>query len=157
MLALDEWRPCANPRKQQLKDGHASLPVTLENGDKTMRIAGRLFFTHKGKNTSYCYPFAYPDGTPMTDHLVHYYGASLFPVTVAYNGGWLAVLARQYPNLFVTDMALEKKNDLTGYTSINNFAHILAQMLRDDNNASFSESRIEEYLRLYAPRCGCAP
>lgn len=155
IFALDEWRPCPNPRKKHSVDGHASYPASHD--DSTMRITGRFFFTHKGEKTPYCYPFTYPDGTPMTDHLVYYYGANLFPVTAAYNGGWLSALAKQYPKMFAQETFLQEKDDISGNEILNNFRNIFGELLSGSSSGSLEEHSFEKYLRVYVPRCGCAP
>ncbi|MCK5863402.1 MAG: HEAT repeat domain-containing protein [Candidatus Hydrogenedentes bacterium] len=163
MRVLNAWRPCPNPFRQHLSDGHISLPVTLDNEKKTIRITGRFFFTHKGTNTPYCYPFTYPDGTIMSEHLVQYYGTYLFPVMVAYNGGWLASLAKHYPDLFQSETAAHAKDNETEEKQgvLETIIHILQKILYGNimslEEESHAESTFKEYLRLHPPCCGCTP
>ena len=153
MFALDDWRPCSNPQNKQLVDGHIYV------SDDIPHITGRFYFTHKWKRTPYCFPYAYPDGTIMADHIVQYYGKQLFPVTVAYGGGWLLTLAETYPSLFNSD--IDAKNDAENLSLSENLTNTLLDMLSISNSPSNANSPdaadIEEYLHRYLPGCGCIP
>jgi len=100
---MDDWRPCENPRGEKALDGH--LKTGRRTSDGVMRITGRFFFTQKGDSTPLCRPHAYPDGSPMEESLIHYYGETLFPATVSYGAGWFDSLARRYPRMFLAEKA----------------------------------------------------
>ncbi len=103
---MDDWRPCENPRGKSALDGH--LKTGRRTSKRAMRITGRFFFTQKGGHTPLCRPHAYPDGSPMEQTLVYYYGETLFPATVTYGAGWCDSLARRYPRMFEADKAVPR-------------------------------------------------
>jgi hypothetical protein len=97
----------------------------------------------------------------MTEHLVQYYGASLFPVMVAYGGGWLAALAVAYPELFESRTGALGKDNKTSETLRDGVIRTLYEAFYGKDalreNHLPSEGALQEYLLLYAPRCGCSP
>ena len=161
LLALDEWRPCPNPRGKQVKDGHTRGRRHMENGTDIMSITGRFLFTHRGR-TPYCHPFRFPNGDTMTTHLPRYYGETLLPLMVAYGNGWLAALSEQYPKLF--DEALMKRllhddiglaDDGTKLQRLLAFLHGFATKFGADSDNQRDTLSPWETWEQYMPRCGC--
>ncbi len=98
-LVLDGFRPCPNPAGLSSREGHLRGEAAL--ADQTLlRLTGRFYFTQRGFRATYCHPFRHPDGTPAEEHLVRYYGKTLFPMAVGYCAGWFNVLAARAPELF---------------------------------------------------------
>jgi hypothetical protein len=157
LFSMDDWKPCANPRNQQLMDGH----VKERGADDVESITGRFLFTHKGGKTPYCYPFAHPDGTAMSEHLVQYYGETLFPVTAAYNGGWLALLSEIYPQMFTSELFLDGKNEAGSVINENDLLSLIRNILVDAGfeigDASSLGGEVQDYLGGYILHCGCRP
>lgn len=157
LFSLDDWKPCPNPPNQKKMDGH----IRLHAADDMLTITGRFFFTHKGKRTPYCHPFTHPDGTVMTEHLVQYYGETLFPVTASYNGGWLALLSERYPQMFDMDYLPNIKANKAFDGTENNYKSLIHRLLAEAGFEIKEESkrggRVRDYLNIYIPHCGCRP
>ncbi|HDP35451.1 MAG TPA: hypothetical protein ENN29_10125 [Candidatus Hydrogenedentes bacterium] len=157
LAALDEWRPCPNPRGRHVVDGHS-----VSNGADGLHITGRFLFTHRGKKTPYCYPVVHPDGTAMEAHLLQYYGETLFPVMVAYGSGWFGALAERFPKMFTgaADKLSAPTKKGEGRLA---FWEMLSAFLGEEfpeNGSSVAgrgvrESDSPEYVYSPLPRCGC--
>jgi len=126
-----------------------------------LTITGRFCFTHKGKKTPYCYPFAHPDGTIMTEHLVQYYGETLFPVTAYYNAGWLALLSEIYPQMFNMDYLPNINKNKAFDGKKNNYTSLIHRLLAaagfEIKEESKNGKKAADYLNIYVPQCGCRP
>ncbi len=159
LLVMDDWRPCPNPFGARLRDGHVRNRALVDR-QKVLTVSGRFFFTQKGDNTPHCRPVVYPNGAPMDQHLIRYYGEALFPLTAAYGALWLEAMARRHPQLFQDNAALQT------FKSVKAPLRAILDCLSGENDALFSlpilpappgtTRKTPSLQNALKPRCGCA-